>query len=375
MPQLTLRDSEQVSDFLRGCAVLSTGGGGEPAKGLEMIEGLLQSSKELAWVDVADLPDEAWVASAWGMGSIAPKTSEQKVQRERLGLLQEGYRYNIDRAVRELEQYAGVKIEYLVPSELGGLNTAGPMVAALQMGIPIIDGDYTGRAAPELVQSSPLVFGHSLLPISSVDGWGNTCILKEASSLEMAERIGKYLSLASLSSVFMAGCLLQGKDVKRCLVPATLTKSVQVGRAIREARERAEDPVEAVIRAGRGFRLFQGLLAKKEWVDREGYMIGTLHIEGEGADAGHIARIWLKNENHVFWVDDQVRATAPDLICVLDAVSAEPFTNTQLPEGIRVAVVGFPGADIWRTELGLTLNGPKYYGFDLAYVPIESQFA
>lgn len=373
MPRMTLQNPQQIGDFLRGCGILSTGGGGDPARGLEMIEGFAQEGGKVSWTDIADVPDDAWTVSAWGMGSIAPEDSQRGAQREKLGLTTEGYRFNVDRAIRELAEYTRVKVEYLVPVELGGLNTAGPMIGALQMGIPIIDGDYTGRAAPEIDQTTPLVFGLSPMPMSSVDGWGNTCIVKHTTGLAMSERIGKHLSLASLSSVFMAGFLLRGKDVKRCLIAGTLTRSYQIGKAVREARERGEDPVAAALRAGEGFHLFQGKVVKKDWEDREGYMLGNLHIDGRGPYAGQAARIWLKNENHALWVDDQLKVTAPDLICALDASSGEPYTNTSLPEDLEVAVVGFRSAEIWRTEKGLQFNGPEHFGLELPYVPIEER--
>jgi DUF917 family protein len=371
---MTLKTITEVEDFVRGLGILATGGGGEPSKGLALLEASLKEGREFNWIDADEIPDEEWTVSCWGMGSIAPQDSSHATLREKLGLPAEKQRTNLDRAVRELEAYTGVKVRAMVPSELGGENTPGPMVAAQQLGIPVVDGDYTGRAAPEVVHATTLLCGLPLLPLSCVDGWGNTCILKEAVSPEMTERIGKYISMASVSPVYMAGILVKGKDLKRSLVRGTLTWAYRVGKAVREARQAGRDPVQEAVSAGGGFRLFEGRVTRKDWSDRDGYLFGDITIQGDGAYAGQEARIWMKNENHILWINSEPCVTTPDLICIIDAQSSEPYTNTRLPEGARVAVIGFPGAKAWRTPEGLRWIGPSYFGFDIPYVPVEERY-
>ena len=103
-------------------------------------------------------------------------------------------------------------------------------------------------------------------------------------------------------------------------------------------------------------------------------MYGSIYIQGNGVYANQEARIWLKNENHILWVNDEPKVTAPDLICVLEASTAEPISNTRLDKGMDVVVIGFQGAEIWRSQEGLKFNGPRYFGFDIPYVPIEERF-
>ena len=63
------------------------------------------------------------------------------------------------------------------------------MVTAARMGIPLIDGDYSGRAVPEDMQTSYFLKGIKPYPAAIVDWWGNIIILKEAVSSQMVERI------------------------------------------------------------------------------------------------------------------------------------------------------------------------------------------
>lgn len=58
----------------------------------------------------------------------------------------------------------------------------------------VVDGDYTGRAIPEIQQTTPYIGGKILWPITNVDEWGNTAVIKKAVNYLMAERVGKLIS-------------------------------------------------------------------------------------------------------------------------------------------------------------------------------------
>ena len=110
---------------------------------------------------------------------------------------------------------------------------------------------------------------------------------------------------------------------------------------------------------------------KKDWESRDGYMFGETMVEGEGKDRGHTLKIWFKNENHVTWRDGNAWVLSPDLIMVLDTEGGIPCTNTILLEGAKVGVVGARANAKLRTAKALALLGPRHYGFDLDYAPIE----
>jgi hypothetical protein len=113
----------------------------------------------------------------------------------------------------------------------------------------------------------------------------------------------------------------------------------------------------------------------KDWEDRGGYMYGTTHIKGTGKWAGHAFRYWFKNENHIGWLDDEPIITTPDMPIVVDIETGEGKINTYIHAGERVAVIGMKGPEIFRSERGLSGAGPRYFGFDIDYVPIEERMA
>jgi len=64
----------------------------------------------------------------------------------------------------------------------------------------------------------------------------------------------------------------------------------------------------------------------------------------------------------------------PDLITMVDAETGEPITTESLRYGFRVVVLGIPCDPRWRTDAGLSLVGPAYFGYDAPYVPVEQRF-
>jgi DUF917 family protein len=314
------------------------------------------------------------------MGSIAPQEPLSADERHELGYGDISVPRPMVEAVRELARYTGLDISAIVPFELGATNTTAPFDAATRLGLAFVDADYAGRAIPELSQTTAAIAGHQMVPAAICDGWGNRLIMVDTPGVQLAERLGKMVSQVTKRPdpyvlCAHAGFLTRGAEMKRAAVPGTLTRSLRVGMAIREERDRGGDPVRAAASALDGWLLFTGLVTRKEWESRDGYMFGMSHIEGTGAYAGRAMRVWFKNENLVTWLDDVPLVTGPDLVMILDKESGEPYTNNRLAEGHHVAVMGSVAPEQYRTEAGLRMLGPAHFGFDLPYRPIESVMA
>lgn len=372
MPRRALRTRQDCEDFIQGCLFMGTGGGGSAERGLAALLGALDQGLELSWVDPSDIPDDAWTCSIYNVGSIAPPGPEVEAQIERHKLSDQLNGREMEAAINELSAYAGVEIKGLVPVELGASNTPEPLVTGARMGIPVIDGDYAGRAVPEEMQSTPYLYGKSSYPLVSLDRWGNVVVLKQATNPYMLERITTTLSMASFGVCTIAATLLNGIEMKETVVPGTLTRCLEIGRAIRNALEQRRDPVRAVAEHTDAWTLFEGTVAGKDWEDRDGFMFGTIHIDGSGPNAGSRMDIWLQNENHVSWIDGKPFVCSPDLIVVVDRETGQGFTNDIIDAGHRVAVLGLKGVEDFRSEFGLASSGPRYFGFDIDYVPIET---
>jgi len=371
MPTRELNSVTDIEDFVRGCTFLGTGGGGSPEEGISLLTDTLESGKKIQWVDIADIDDESWVTSPAGMGSIAPVTEEKIKMFAQLGLKDRKVKRMLVEAVRELEKYLGSSVDIIVPVEIGGGNTSIPLDTAAQLGKLTVDGDYTGRAIPEVEQCLPAMHDKKVTPIACVDDWGNISIIKDVVTLAVAERLGKMISTVATGLCGETFFTMKAKEMKEFLIPGTLTKSLEIGRTIRSAREGGKDPVKAVSDFLEGWVLFKGTVRKKEWEDRDGYMYGTTHIDGTEEFQGRNFRIWFKNENHITWLDDKPFVTSPDIIEVVELETAEPITNPALHEGQNVAVVAVKAWQQYASAQGIELLGPSHYGFDIPHTPVE----
>ncbi len=371
MPHKVLTTMPECEDFVRGGVIMGTGGGGGAEWGLAALSEALHEGLKLEWLDVSEVDDEAWTATAFGVGSIAPRTAQSEAEIARMRLEDRLGRRAMMKAIEELQQYTGKKIDVIVPVELGGGNMPAPIVNARRLGIPAVDGDYSGRAVPEVEQATTHLFDKEMRPAVTVDRWGDVTIIKETQNNAIAERIGKMLSVAAYGGCSMASSLLKGKDMKAIVVRDTLTRCYELGRAVRLAREQGRDPVQAAIDFTQGWLLFRGEVANKEWEDRGGYMYGTTTVAGTDGYRGHTLKVWFKNENHISWLDEKPFVTSPDCICLLNPGSGEGYGNNPLKAGDPVAVIGIKGVEVFRSPKGLAGAGPAHFGFDIPYVPIE----
>jgi len=371
------RTAGDVHDLVRGLTLLGTGGGGRPEQGLEVLLPHVEAGRSVQWVAPETIDDDAWVCSTFGMGSIAPTAALDAAERRALGYPDQWQVARpMQQAIEELQSFTGRRVAAVLPFELGAGNATTPIDAALRLGLTVVDGDCAGRAIPELSQTTAVMHGIPFAPGAIVDSWGNVLLVKATASDQLTERIGKLVSIATKIPDMKAQCghagfLMQGRDLKRVAVAGGLSRAQRAGRAIRSAAEGGGDPVGAAAAALGGWVLFRGRVVRKDWESRDGYMFGTTIVEGSGEDAGHRLRIWFKNENHVTWRDERPWVLSPDLIMVMHAVDGTTYTNTLLPEGAPVGVVGAAADPQLRSDRALALLGPRHYGYELDYTPIE----
>jgi len=371
MPSKELKSEKEIEDFVRGCTFLGTGGGGSPEEGLSLLLETFKSGKKIQWVDVSEIDDDVWVTTPAGMGSIAPVSPKKRKMFEELGFKERKVKRTLVEAVQELENYLRSEVQVIVPGEIGGGNTPVPIDTAAQLGKIAVDGDYAGRAIPEVAQCLPAIYNKEITPIACTDDWGNVTIIKHVVTLAAAERLGKLVSTLATGLCGETFFTMKAKEMKENLIPGTLTESLEIGRTIREARENGKDPAEAITDFLNGWILFKGEIKKKDWEDREGYMYGTTYIGGIEEFKGKEFKIWFKNENHISWIDEEPFVTSPDIIVVVELDTAEPITNPELKTGQKVAVIGLKGREQYRNTKCIEIIGPKHYGYDIEHIPIE----
>lgn len=355
---------EDVEDFARGAAFLGAGGGGDPYIGRLMLEQAMAQFGAVTFVDIDDIDDEALLVPAAMFG--APTVIVEKLPNGS----------EAEQALQALETFLGRKATAIMPAEIGGVNALLPVVLASRLGLPVVDCDGMGRAFPELQMVTFSIFGHSASPLAVTDEAGNTVLITARNDAD-AERLARHTVLAMGASAQICCYPMSGADVKLCGVRGTLTLAFEIGRTIRIARESHRDPfsdllayLERTEYYGKCKILADGRIIDVRRETRMGFAIGTVKIEQTGG--GRITEVQFQNENLVARSEGQVKAIVPDLITVMDRETAEPITTEGLKFGQRVKVIGTSAPPILRTPEALKVVGPRCFGLDEDFSPIET---
>lgn len=362
---------EELEYFITGSKILGCGGGGSETDAREKIESIYGSGDGFEVAPLEDIPDNQLV---FIVGLVGGGVSEE--MRQSVAGLKRIKQDPLILAAKRLISAIDMEPYGLIASEIGPANGVAPMYAAAKLGLVTIDGDCCGRAKPEIESSTTNLVGLSITPMSIVSPFGDVVMLEEVVDDSRAERIARQVAVASGGLVGMARCPASGSDWKRAAIPGSVSRSVNLGRAVHDARESKGDPVDAVIDCEKGYRLFTGEVQECKRDDAGGFVTGDVFIEGvsptRDAQKSEI-RIWYKNEYLCSWLDGVPFVTSPDLICVVDAETAEGLTpwEDQLTRGRRVEVIGIANDVRWRNDRGLSLFGPRHFGWDIEYIPVE----
>lgn len=167
---------------------------------------------------------------------------------------------------------------------------------------------------------------------------------------------------------------MTGAQMKEFAVRNIVTRSQKLGEAIRTVKDcKGQTPEEHFLEFSEGFKLFKGKIADVLRETRGAFNFGKVMLEGIGEYKGRTAFVEFQNENLTATVDGELLATTPDLICLVDTETFAPVTTDALKYGKRVLVVGLKCFDMWRTPAGLELVGPRYFGVDTDYIPLEER--
>jgi DUF917 family protein len=276
-------------------------------------------------------------------------------------------------AYHALEAYLGQPIRATMPIEAGGLNSTIPIMVAARLGLPLVDCDGMGRAFPEVQMVTHTLYGIPATPLVLADEKGNSAIINTIDN-RWAETFARSITVDMGATALVTAYAATGRQLKEAAIPDTLTLCENIGRTIRQARAAKQDVVAAVQQITGGFRIFHGKLVDVQRRTEGGFARGEAALEGLDEDAGRRLTLHFQNEHLMARLDGEAVVSTPDLITVLDADTGEPVTTEGLRYGFAVVVLGIPCTPKWRTPQGLALVGPRYFGYDVDYRPVESRF-
>ena len=313
---------------------------------------LYREGLSVSLMDPQALADDDLVAVVSYMG--APLVTQERLVDSRLTA----------RCVEVMEAFLGRRFRAVMPIEIGGGNAIQPLMAAAHLNIPAVDADAMGRAYPEAQMTTFAVGELAPAPLTSVDPRGNEVIISKVQSWKWMERVSRKVctELGSLAATCKAP--RTGAEVKRWGIPYTTSKAIRLGRAVMDANRRHADPIEAVLEAEHGKRLFAGKVIEVDRRTTEGFLRGRAMLESEGRDR---ITIDFQNEWTVVWRNDAPLASTPELICMLDSDTGEAIGTEMVRYGQRVTVIVLPAPDIFLTPRGLEHVGPRAFGHNIEF--------
>jgi DUF917 family protein len=375
MDQITLTRND-VNPLLEGLAILGTGGGGNPEWGRMILENDLDRGRAWRIVPLDAVPDEWTIVCAGIMGSV--KALEAIGFRKVLEEWEEDFL--LLRVTRYMEELLGRRIDAVIPFEAGGLNSPVVLTLGARAGIAAIDGDALGRSAPETQMTSWHGHGVEITPMPVGDSRGNLVVVSRAAEPTYVDEVGRWV-------VTRGGHLgannhhpMTGARLKQTTVPGTFSRALALGRAVEAARAAGRDPVRAAAEYLGTRHLIHGRVSSAREEEHMGFYFTTATLTGVGADSGRTARLVIKNEAMLCFLENRPVTIFPDPIYLLEPETGRGLMSVELVVGREVVLLGAPAHPRLRSaatsEAGRKAFSPARFGHpDLVYRPIEELLA
>jgi uncharacterized protein len=353
---------DTLDDLAAGAVFLGTGGGGDPYLNTLIARRVLAERGAVQLIPPDALADDAFVVCVGGIG--APSVG--------LELLPSAKR--CASALQGFEEHMRRKVDALVAVEVGGANSLIPVLTAAIRGVPVVDGDGMGRAFPEAQMTTFSIGGIASTPSVAVDYEGHSALFLQESPRAFEQAIRRF-ALSRGGVVVATEHPMSGAQLKKHIVPGTMTFAIALGRILRDSRTGAEHVAARLQRAFAHsiYGAFQHLHSGKV-VDTAsrmvgGYDTGTVAIRAFDSDS--TVQIDIRNEFLVARRDRQILAMVPDLITLVDYETSVPINAERLRYGQRVSVFAVGCPAYYRTSVALAAVGPQAFGFDFDYQPLE----
>lgn len=358
LTEVTGHDTQAIAI---GAGVLGTGGGGNTFLGmLRLQEELKKHDRGCQIIDAESVADDALVCSVSMMG--APTVGIEKIPAGD----------EVANTVRALSAHLRQAVEAIIIGEIGGSNALAPLIAALQLGLPVVDGDAMGRAFPELQMDTFAIGGIPASPMALGDSHGNTVIFDHIENPFRAEEFARNLTIQMGGSAALVMPAMSGKQMKDHLIRGTLTLAQRIGQTVLDCRAENINPAEAIADFTGGQVLFTGKIVDVERRTVKGFARGKMRLVAFNNPHDSMD-IVFQNENLVAWHNDEIVCSVPDLISLVTLEEGEPIGTEMIRYGLRVAVLGMPAPKELKTPQALAVVGPRAFGYpDVHFMPLSS---
>jgi DUF917 family protein len=272
-------------------------------------------------------------------------------------------------AIHQIERLQGVRFGAVYPLAAATVSALVPVVAASQLGVPLLDADGMGRTYALIHHTAMHLAGVSPTPLVAQGPTGES-VLVEVLAGPRADRLlranvdtlGGWAALAAYPTT--AGVL------RRAALPGTMSRIVNVGRLLLEPTD--PDVLISRLSTVTGCRrVGRGRIIELEHLSRLSDVTVPAHpsslVVEETGGLGRQLRIELRSEVVAVFADGGLVAAAPDLICLVDVSRGALATLDSLEPGDLVDVLVTPADAVWYSPEGMEMVGLNSHGIPLEH--------
>ncbi|WP_329086209.1 MULTISPECIES: DUF917 domain-containing protein [unclassified Streptosporangium] len=253
----------------------------------------------------------------------------------------------------------------LIPIEAGGINGIVVFVAAVELGLPVVDADLQGRALPRLDQMSVAALGEPLTPLAIGDVSGRLLVLDRLSA-PAAERIVRSALSEFGGWAAIAMRPLPVASLDRLTILGSLSRALRLG-AHHAAWTRTADPREVAASLGARVLVTGRVVEVVRYRAEAGFGRGSVIIRADRG--GSLVRLEMENEYLLALVDGRPVASTPDILCVVDRAGGLPVSCDTVRGGAEVVALHLPGPPFWWRPEVVGAVAPRAFGLDIEPVP------
>jgi len=315
-------------------------------------------SATLQLADLDDLDDDALAVSVGVVSHGLLMAEMPPTGDEMLGVL------------GAIETALGRPVDAVFPLAAANVNAITPLLASLQVGLPVADADSMGRVFPLISQTTLNAGGVGIGPVALMGPTGERVTIEvsdarraEALVRAATEELGGWAVAAtypcsvrelrahgvrrSMSRMLALGDVMEGAGPAQAKYRqlADLVGSSRIARAQVTHVESSFGPSEVALPA----------------------QPSSLTLLDDGS--GRIVRLEIQNEILMVLVDGAVAAAVPDIITLVDPERGAVVSLDDVRVGDVLDLLKTPADPKWYEPAGVSLAGPAAFGIPIQEIP------
>lgn len=340
MKKLTGTDS---TNLLAGSLFYGTGGGGNPMRAKQIMQSLSQAKALPAVIRSEDLNTHGVCITGFPVGGLTADVISKKL---------------LTNMLIQYQMMFNQPVQAIIPVEIGPLSLAVSMELASILRLPIVDADVVGgRSTPEVFLETITLFSIPRTPLLTFNAQGKYKTLTKNVSYQQEEQFLRSFAATSGGFAYVFGYPLTKQAILLSVAQNTVSRAILVGRMIQE--KTLADNLNRI----KAKKLFSGTISAIKQIDQKGFSSQMVEMTNQKQKA----KLYVKNENIIFWIDNMVALTCPDLIVLINNNNL-PIFNEDIRIGMRISVLGVKSVPLWRTTKGKQLFHPSMFGFTVSQV-------